>query len=295
MTIKTAKKTEAKPTTPAPAAKPSAPKAAAPNAAPAAKVAKPPFTGISLGEFKRMTKALVNPKEVKTGNKQLQSKQARTRLSYCIMQALVWMGVLRRDLRDVLVGNPFNSNHQSNAEASIGYLLQNLIHAAMQAKVKVPGLGKKVKFVGTISDNLLRLDESVTKLGEFLALAATNKTIFPITNEAGEVIPNEQYTALQTNLAQAIVDTYALTRQFLNKSAQDIVTAHGKFLIKDKGAKFFEAPVKAPLTPEQEAKRKANAEKLKAAQAKAKAAKEAAQNAAPPPQAAPKPEVAKQA
>jgi hypothetical protein len=58
------------------------------------------------------------------------------------------------------------------------------------------------------------------------------------------------------------------------------VTAHGQYLIKEKGAAFFEAQAKAPLTPEQEAKKKANAQKLKDAQAKAKAAKLAAQNTA---------------
>lgn len=310
MTIKTAGKTQTpapsapKPTTEAkkatPTAKPSAPKAAAKPAkvaapATATKTEKAPFTGISLGEFKRMAKALVDPKAVKAGNKQLQSKQARTRLTYSLVQAGVWMATLRASLKDVIIGFPIKDSHRKDAEIDLAYMLQNLIHAATQVKVKVPGLGRKFKAVGTILDNLLALDAAMSKLGHYVASAADGTAIFPGVTEAGEAVPSPAYEALKADLAQAIEGTYVITRMLTNKSAQDVVTAHGQYLKKEKGPKFFEPAEKAPLTPEQQVKKAANAEKLKATLAKAVAAKAAAKVAAkvaaaaaiPPPAAKP--------
>lgn len=130
-------------------------------------------------------------------------------------------------------------------------------------KVKIPGLGKKYKAEGTVLANFLKLDASIGSIGSIVTAAFSG-------SDVNTVVVQD---ALKEKTALALEQAYVFTRQFMDKSAQDVVTAHGKFLVSDKGAAFFAPPEPKPVDP--------NAPKKANPFAAAKAAKElAAKNAA---------------
>lgn len=252
---------------------PVAPPVAAAPAAPAVKKEKKPIDPnapvlLTKGAFKKSA-FLVSRSTVKQDKLNLKPTLFKRKLLFITAAVLRLMGVvnlMRADLTKMLAGEMITLETRKNAGEMLGFVFQHLFVAARNLKAKIPAIGRG-KQDGSTFDLFMAFDKAASELFGMVSGAI----------EGIDLQTEENQLKMQGLVETCLACAIALSKALVQKTAQEIVTEHEKFLRVNSPAAFLPPPPPAPMTPEEAAKKAANAEKMKAAKAsKAAAAKAAA-------------------